>query len=335
MFVRKPFIVLVCLMLLLGLGVTGAGAYTILKAGAMPVSEDLFAPAVAKTKPIFKVKPDKITKCRPPVSAVSPHEYRRLVRPECVLPSPGVKKWNMDVTAVFARMKGKVRFIRGNFFGGFTGFQQDVDMNSDMNIPDHGVGVIMSASYRFRPNWSVRYMFMPMEVNGGGDVPRQFTFGNNSYGTNQNTRAKWERQLHRVGLVYDAKRTATSRLSLYGDYLKLDEKISVFQPGCCGDTLYNDLNMAMAGVEMEKCIRTGGRLRYPLSLTCSAGVAFMDEAFGSDLSSGLKYTIPMGQGRWGYVEGGYRYLTLKKGYSDVKEVDTSIEGGFVKVGFVF
>jgi hypothetical protein len=43
----------------------------------------------------------------------------------------------------------------------------------------------------------------------------------------------------------------------------------------------------------------------------------------------------MGKGRWGYVGGGYRFVTFKKGYSDVEQIDTAIEGGFLKMGITF
>ncbi len=38
-------------------------------------------------------------------------------------------------------------------------------------------------------------------------------------------------------------------------------------------------------------------IRNTLSLECRAGVAFLDEAFGSDIMTGLKCTIPVGNGR--------------------------------------
>jgi len=53
----------------------------------------------------------------------------------------------------------------------------------------------------------------------------------------------------------------------------------------------NDLNMGMAGWNLKKCIKTS-RLCNTLSLDCRAGVAFGDEGYGSDVSTGLKYSIP-------------------------------------------
>ena len=105
------------------------------------------------------------------------------------------------------------------------------------------------------------------------------------------TKVKWERIYQRLGLVYDPIRTYSTRVGVFGDYVRLNEKLSVIQVGCCGDTMDNDLNMGMAGVEFEKCLKTS-RLCNTLSLDCRAGVAFGDEGYGSDVSTGLKTAFP-------------------------------------------
>jgi len=252
----------------------------------------------------------------------------------CVLPPPNPRGWEFDAEVMFARTKGKARYTRGQW--GWSLYQSDyVDFNADMGVPDHNAVGTFTARFRLRPNWALRYSIMPMQVNGSGSGGRSFSFGSNfTYNIGQQTRVKWERIYQRAGLMYDPIRTHRSRVSIFGDYVRLDEKVSVIQVGCCGDTFDHDLNMGMAGVEFERCMKTG-RFCDTLSMECRAGVAFLDQAFGSDISTGMKYKIPMGNGRWGYLEGGYRYLTFKKGYSDFKQIDTSIEGGYLKMGFVF
>ncbi len=340
---RKLSMALVCLVFLITLGAGSAGAYSIIQAAATQAPEDLLAPAAPQAvsyteakavtgpslKRIKKVKSDRVW-------MVAPHDpafaYGALGK-TCCLPVPKNKSWEMNAEVIFARVKGKVRYIRGNTAFGFQQ-QEHVDLNADMGVPDHWVVPEMTVNYRFRPNWSLRYSIMPMVVNGGGAVGRNFTFGNNNYSSGQHTQVKWERTLHRGGLVYDALRTHRAKVSVFGEYVRLDEKLSVVQVNCCGDTLDNTLNMGMAGLEFERCLKTR-RLRDTLSLSCKAGVAFLDEAFGSDLSTGLKYTIPLGNGRYGYLAGGYRYLTFNKGYHDLKRIDTSIEGGYLQMGFIF
>ena len=86
--------------------------------------------------------------------------------------------------------------------------------------------------------------------------------------------------------------------------------------------------------EVQRCLKTTN-LFNTLSLECKAGIAFGDDAVGSDLATALRYSIPMNNGRWGFVKGGYRYLTYKKKYSDIKMMETAMDGGFLEAGFIF
>ena len=347
MFIGKTKTLLVCLGFLLTSFIADAQAWDVRQASFGDRQGDLVSPpttppagpsttpsTASQSKPIRKVKPSEIVKCRPPVGAVpTPAGPFGLVTTS-VLPITRPQGWELDAEGMFARTKGKARLMRGTF--GFTPFgAQDVDLNSDMQLPDHNFVGTFSVRYRFKPSWSVRYSIMPMVIEGSGQPNNTFTFGGlNSVSFGQSVRSKWERLYQRIGLVYDPVRTYSSRISLFGDYVRLNEKLSVVQTSFSGDTFDNDLNMGMAGVEFEQALKTG-RQCNTLSLECRAGVAFGDEAFGSDLSTGLKYSISMNNGRWGFIKGGYRFLTYKKKYSDVKLMDTAMEGGFLAVGVVF
>lgn len=334
---RNVLKVLVCMLFCAVYFAPAAHAYSIVHASAPPAIENLFAPAAPQFRPasaaptklekIYKVKP--ISKVRSGQAFMDPEVLG------CVLPPPNPRGWELDAEVIFARTKGRVRYLRGAY--GWTYNQTDyVDFNADMGVPDHNAVGAFTARFRLRPNWALRYSIMPMQVDGSGSGGRSFSFGSNLtyYNIGQQTRVKWDRIYQRAGLVYEPIRTARARVGIFGEYVRLDEKVSVIQVGCCGDTFDHDLNMGMAGLEFERCMKTG-RFCDTLSMECRAGVAFLDQAFGSDISTGMKYKIPMGNGRWGYLEGGYRYLTFKKGYSDFKQIDTTIEGGYVKMGFVF
>jgi len=300
--------------------------------------EDLAAPATATTptaqvKPIRKVKVKEIVKCKPPAEAYAGMQLPYGLFSDCVLPMTRPRGWQLDAEALFARTRGKGRLLRGTL-GLVTFGTDDVDLNSDMGIPDHNIVGTFSATYRFKPQWAVRYSIMPFAIEGSTQASRTYNWGNTSHGTATNTRSKWERLYQRLGLVYDPIRTYSTRVSIFGDYVRLNEKLTLIQVGCCGDSLDNDLNMGMAGLEIEKCLKTS-RQCNTLSVECRAGVAFGDEGFGSDLSTGLKYSIALNNGRWGFIKGGYRYLTFKKKYSEAKMIDTAMDGGFVQMGFVF
>jgi hypothetical protein len=312
-----------------------AHAYSVLQAAAPATQEDLFAPPTPDFRTALApvVKARRISKVRAVRKVRLPG---RLAGPwvgGCYLPVPKTKGWEMEVSAIFARVKGKLSFGNGNQYGFGYGYGLnsglEMDLNTRLGVPDHYVVPSMSIRYRFRPKWAMRYTLMPMEIRGSGD-----NGGWNNVGYGQGVQVVWQRLYHRVGLVYDAVRTYRARVSVFGDYVRLDERINVLQIGCCGNNFDNDLNMAMAGLEFERCLRTAS-FCDTLSLECRGGVAFLDEACGGDLMTQLKYSIPLGKGRRGYLAGGYRFVQFKKGYNDFKRIDTSIEGGFVKMGFIF
>jgi hypothetical protein len=337
MYSRTTCMLLVCLLFILATFATNAPAWNLAQAAFVEPKQEQAAPAASqpmvKGKPIIKVKPaPKIVKCRPPDAGYGP-DIALGMPPSCILPFERPQGWSVSAEAMYARTKGKVRFSQG-VYGTYNTYE-DVDLNSDLGVPDHNVMGTFAARYRFSPAWSVRYSLMPMVIESSGTASRNFTFGNvNLVAYGQATKVKWERFYHRIGLVYDPIRTMSSRVSVFGDFVKLDDRIQFTQVGFASSTMDTNFNMGMAGVEMERCLKTTASCST-LSLECSAAVAFGDDGVGSDMSTGIKFSIPLNNGRWGFVKGGYRYLTYKKKYSDAKLIDTCVDGGFVQMGLVF
>ncbi|MDQ7781815.1 MAG: hypothetical protein RDU20_02985 [Desulfomonilaceae bacterium] len=347
---RNLLMVLVCLVFATAICTADAWALTFKHASFDQNQEDLFAPKTAIPKQIakvrvtgtpypryiYKVKPKRIVKCRPEAEYDPALQDPYRLGSQCLLPMARPKGWEMNAAAFFARMKGTVRYVRGNIGYGYQYgiYGQDVDLNSDLGVPDHGVVPEFSATYRFKPNWSLRYSIMPMSMENTHNPSRSFVFGSNQFNTFQNSKVKWERLVQHAGIVYDPVKTYRSRISIFTDYVRVDDKISFINLGCCGDTWDESMNMAMAGLEFERCLRTG-RINNTLSMVCKAGVGFLDEAFASEVMTGLKYSIPLNNGRRGYITGAYRFATYKKGYSDVKSLDVAMEGASIQMGFVF
>ena len=343
MYSRTTCMLLVCLMFFLAAFATSASAWNLAQAAFVePKQEQTASAAVqpqakpeAKAKAITKVKPAKrIVKCRPVDMGYSP-TFALGGPATCLLPFERPRGWSASAEAIYARTKGKVRFWQG-YYATYNAYD-NVDLNSDLGVPDHNVVGSFAIKYRFTPSWSVRYAFMPMTVDSSGTSSHSFNFGSlNVFAAGQTTKVKWERLYHRIGLVYEPIRTLASRVSVFGEFVKLEDKIQVSQPGMmqASSTMDNDFNMAMAGIECEKCLKTTASCST-LSLECSAAVAFGDSGVGSDMSTGLKFSIPLNNGRWGFVKGGYRYVTYKKKYSDAKMIDTCLDGGFVQMGSVF
>lgn len=320
----------VCLVLALIVMAGQCAAWDYRLAAAPDGQENVTAQA-NPPKPIVKVKPN-IVKCKPE-SSWSARLIPQRFLPECMLPMSAPRGWEITGEAMFARTKGNVRFYQNQVYS-VSGLA-DVDLNSSIGLPEHMTVGTFTIKYRFQPQWSVKYSIMPMVADGGGTFGNTFVFGANTYNSSVSARSKWERTIQRAGIVYDPIRTMSSRLSISGEYVRVDDKIGVFQTSfTTSDTLNTDMNMAMVGMEFERCIKTMPSLSA-LSLICKAGVGFGDDSLGSDLSSGLKYSINLNNGRWGYLSGGYKYMSLKKKYSDAKSIDTAMEGGFLQLGLIF
>lgn len=329
----KPIIVLVCLAFLIVMAVTETPAWNYREAAFVPNANQTAENPQPQQKEIAKVKEKKIVKVKPPQAKVAPQTLERAA-PVCMLPIRRVRGWELGGQAFFARIKGTVRFGNPLFTPTFGTSQLDVDLNSDLGVPEHQWGGSFTAKYFFRPNWAVRYAVMPMGSETMASPSRTFNFGPTVSTFGLNTRVKWERLDQRIGLIFDSIRTPSSRVGVFADYVRVDERLRVYQTGLSSSAIDNDMHLAMVGLELERCLKST-RLFNILSLECKAGFAFGDDSVGSDLSTGLRYAIPLNNGRWGFVKGGYRYLTFKKKYSDVKLFDTAMEGGFLEAGFIF
>jgi hypothetical protein len=332
---RTLYTLLVCLLYSMMVFATDSAAYSIRQAVAEPPADRAATPK-PDIKDRAKVKAGKIQKVRP-IYMVQPEFVPMGLQPmESYLPVARTKGWEADAEVIFARIKGKIRLSNSNWGWGWGGwgYSPDQDLNGDWGIPEHGAVGSFSLSYKFRPKWSLRYSIMPMELNGSGGSGQNYWYG----GYGQGTQVKWQRLYHRAGLVYDPILTYRARVGVFADYVRLDEKLSfggtAWSGWGSGASFDHQLNMGMAGLEFDRCLKIA-RFSETLSLECRAGVAFLDEAVGSDIMAGLKYTIPMGKGRWGSLGGGYRYVNFKKGYNEFKQIDTSVEGGYLKMAFMF
>jgi len=334
---RKLISVLVCLVIF-GMIYPGVVAAWNLRPAAYSDSrEDLYAPpttagTATEGKPIYKVVPKRITKVKPQAGLV-PLRPPYGIMPICLLPNSGPGGWEMEAEAFFGRIRGQVRFQRGpTLFAALNA--EEVDFNSTLGLPQRSVIPSFGARYQMRPGWTLRYSIMPTSVEATTNPTQSFSFGTNNHGLGQTIKSKWERIYQRMGLSFDPVRTPSTRVSVFGEYVRINERLSVYQAGCCGDNLDNDLNMGMAGLEIERCLKTT-RHCNTLSLECRGGMAWGDDATGYDLAAGLRYSVPLNNGRWGYIKGGYRLVSFKRKSSDFKMMETDMEGGFLQMGFIF
>ncbi len=305
------------------------------------------SPARARYKPRRRARPVRAP--YPPRSAFKPIVKVKapptcvpgVFRPPCILPKPLPRQWQFSAQAIFARTRGTIAWPRICWQTSW-GQENLVDLNDILGIPAHDVVPEFTVRYQFRCNWALRYSLLGGEFPGGQSDwwqtgNQQYCFGPNSYGftTLEGQQSKWEHLYHRVGLVYDAIRTCSSVTSVFWDWVHTDDKISVSCTVCGNESrIFSQSGDSMiVGLEFQRCLKTalnGGTL----TSNYKAGFIFYDNVEGWDVQLGLRYSIPLGCERWGYVEGGYRYVEIKKSQPDFLWTN-AIEGGFVEASLTF
>lgn len=254
--------------------------------------------------------------------------------PQCVVPIPAKGQFLIGPKIFFARIRGDAR----KDIVATTPTHGLVDLEDHLGFKRRG-NVISSieALYQFRPQVGIRYSFTPMTLEASGNARTAFTFGGQSFSSGALVRSKWERFQHRAGILYNISYSTNSLTSFYADWLHIEDKLVVGGTGT-GNTatapvIWNDSkNLALLGLEFSKGLRN--YRGNTLSLDCKAGIAFLDDSLGYEAEAGLTYLIPIKTGRFGFVKGGYQYMSLKT-ERNLETFNTSMDGAFVKIGFLF
>ena len=242
----------------------------------------------------------------------------------------------MSAQVLFARIRGRVAWPRYSQYTTSWGDDNHVDLNDDLGIPAHDTLLALTAKYQFRPTWAVRYTGLFDELSGSGYPNRQFWFGNRQWSTGQDINGKLEHGYHRIDLVYDAIKTCSTMLSLFGGWAHADNKITV-NCSYCGNwqsVLSKGNDCGTAGIQLQRCLKTSWVNGGTLSFDHSAAAIFLDDVEGWDLYTSIRYSVPLGCNRSGFMKGGYRYVEMKKQETNIV-LNTAIEGGFAEFGFIF
>ena len=91
--------------------------------------------------------------------------------------------------------------------------------------------------------------------------------------------------------------------------------------------------MLMSGINLRKCIRTlcnGG------TLACDSefSIGYLDNTLVLDIEPGMRFSVPLNCGRWGFVKGGYRWLSFNENRNDL-QMNLYLEGAYVEAGLMF
>ncbi|MEM3421831.1 MAG: hypothetical protein QW315_06220 [Candidatus Hadarchaeum sp.] len=277
-------------------------------------------PYTSTGKPITKCKPQETAPCLP-----------ILPLPKCILPQRFPGMFELSVQVFWAKVSGTVRWPA--MVLGVPA--SDVNINDDLGIPKHNTLLEYSARYQFRPHWALFYSIMPISLEGSTNLPRTIYYGQFIYPAGTRVNTKWDFIYQRVGLLYQPIVSCNATVSVYASWLFNDQKQSVRNEICGGTccTISRTRHMVMAGVELQKCIRT---LCNGATLSCDTkvGLGFLDGTFGLDVQTGLQFSVPMNSGRWGYAKGGYRLINFTEDRNDLR-LDALFEGGFAELGMIF
>ncbi len=334
---RNPFIAVLCLCFLCCVFFSSAPGgqnsinvvidHQALLADPDPSEEPLYiqasAPPVAlgASNYLRTSGPKQIRKCSGPVCEPAPV---CAPTPPCILPRRLCGQWEFGVQVFFARVKGAAKWP----IYGQAVIHPSMDFNDPLGLPAHATLLEYSGAYQFRPNWSLFYSIMPIELEA------HYTL---DYFPGIVFKSKWQSVYQRVGLAYTAINTCNATVRVWGSWLFNENRLLMNSGSHCPQnrqvTLDRTRNMVMAGLDFQKCIRT---MCNGSTLSCDnrVGIGFLDGTFGLDVQAGLRYSVPMNCGRWGYARGGYRLISFRENRSDL-QLDTNLEGWFVEMGMIF
>ncbi len=207
-----------------------------------------------------------------------------------------------------------------------------LDLNSDLGLSKRQYLAEYEARCQLRPNWGLRYSFMPLNYRSNYFPNNFFYFGNVLYPMGLSTLTQWDRYIQRLDLVYDWFQGCQATSSIFAGYALYDDKITI------SNTLQSRsrsqlFGLAYAGMSIERAIRDLGG-RATASFNCKWSAQFLEGYFGWDGYSALRIAVPFEQGRYGYLEAGWRWIVLDREYPT--NIDkTNLNGLIGCVGLVF
>lgn len=248
----------------------------------------------------------------------------------CILPLRWPGQWELGVQVFFAQVRGTFHWpalVNGVAASDVTFY--------DVGIKPTATLLEYSAKYQIDPRWVLFYSIMPIELDGSRTTERSFWYGSWFYPAGTRIDAKWTFTYQRVGLMFQPIVSPCATASLFAGWTFNDQRLKLNSEICSGQgcTLNRTRNMVTTGAEFQKCLRTSCN---GATLACDnrAEVIWLDGAIGVDVQAGMRFSVPLGAGRWGYARGGYRLLNLQESRDDLR-LDSSFEGGFVEGGVIF
>jgi hypothetical protein len=207
-----------------------------------------------------------------------------------------------------------------------------LDLNSDLGLPKRQYLAEYEARCQLKPNWGLRYSFMPINFRANFFPNNFFYFGNVFYPMGYSTLTQWDRYIQRLDLVYDWFQGCQATSGVFAGYAVYDDKITVSNilQSRSRSQLFG---LAYAGMSIERAFRDLYG-KATASFNCKWSAQFLEGYFGWDGYTAMRIAVPFEMGRFGYLEAGWRWIVLQREYPT--NVDTTNLNGIIgTVGLVF
>ncbi|MBI5250151.1 MAG: hypothetical protein HY912_11715 [Desulfomonile tiedjei] len=244
------------------------------------------------------------------------------------LPRMGCSRFQLAARLWYVKLNGSTALWGTNLAGGPG---TELDLHNNLGLSKYQYLGDYEAQCQVKYNWGLRAAFTPINYRNNFIPQMPFFFGNTIYPAFTSTLTKWDRFIYRAYLTYDWFKQPHAISTIYAGYTQIDDKLAVsnfFQNRARSQAIH----LASAGIGFERFIRYLGA--SVVSTNCRATVDFLEGYVGWDGYAAARISVPMNQGRWGYLEAGWRWLVLEN--SQPTNIDkTSMDGFMGAVGLIF
>jgi hypothetical protein len=297
---------------------------------AEPVREKppTFCPSPLSSRPLFQ--PPQLG--APPGQACSPVQpcLPRFGQTTCTayLPRIGPKQFQAAARLWWGKLNSTTILWGGNLLGNVG---SEIDLNRDLALGKYAYIPEFEGRCQIRPNWGLRFNFMPLDFRANTTPQVSFFFGNGFYPVGLPILTTWNRNIYRWDIVYDWYQAPHAVASIFSGYSLYDDKL-VITNVATRRSRSRTFGLAYAGGSLERVVRNVGGGVF--STNCKFSVQFLEGYFGWDGYAAGRMSIPMGCGRFGYLEGGWRWIVLDRDDPAYRD-KTSLDGAIGAVGLVF
>ncbi|MGC8659303.1 MAG: hypothetical protein ACP5U1_09535 [Desulfomonilaceae bacterium] len=255
-------------------------------------------------------------------------------RPEAFVPHIGCKQFQVSAQVWYPTLYRSDVIWGTNLAGGPGGFGygwSPISLVDNLNLDRNQYFGVYEGRCQVRPNWGLRFTFMPLTYRTNTSPTYPFYFGNWLYGTIYNTLTIWNRYVYRAELVYDWFHKCNAVSSLFGGYMMIDDNLTISQL-ITTRSRSQLIGLYTAGASIERLIRDIGSAT--VTVEGRGSLQFNNDYFGWDAVALGRIYMPLNCGRYGYLEGGYRWFVLETSQNTNYDKST-LAGPTAGIGLIF